>query len=360
MEDIFGYKNVNDAKPIVRQTSFSPTKILYREEKILSMLNIANTLLVDKKADHLFIYGESGTGKTTSIQYAISKLRNSTGLIPVYISCHEHVTKTAIFNKIADELGNSFSTKGFAAYELFGRIKEILEKDNRSVFLVLDDFEALLKNDGPDILYQIINANEARKNSFALITVSNDLASFEQLDAKIKSSLMFSIIEFERYNKEQIKQMLDVVAGSTLSEDTYDNNSLDKIAEIGASAQGNARFAVGLLLESARNAENRNSRRIELIDIQDVCEKLFLASDIGKADNTPELSVEESFIMEILKMGEMSSSQIYDFFLKKMDRSKRQIRNYLASLVSKEYIDFDILYDENYPLKPRVFRLKKK
>ena len=98
---------------------------------------------------------------------------------------------------LTDPTGIFFEFKATAIGESEVEIKEILEKDNKSVLLVLDDFEALLKNEGPAILYQIVGANEARKNSFALITVSNDLASFEQLDAKIKSSLMFSIIEYK-------------------------------------------------------------------------------------------------------------------------------------------------------------------
>ncbi|MDO8554345.1 MAG: AAA family ATPase [Candidatus Micrarchaeota archaeon] len=241
---------------------------------------------------HLFLYGKSGTAKTAHVQSALARLHNMNGLLPIYVSCHEHVTKTAIFNKIAGELGNSFSSKGFAAYELFGRIKEILENDNKSVLLVLDDFDALLKNEGPDILYQIINANEARKHSFAVIAISNDIGAFEHLDAKIKSSLMFQVIEFEPYKKEEIMKMLEAIAEETLVEGSYDEEILDRIAEIGALAEGNTRLAAGLLLETARNAEKRSSTAIEDRDISEVCERLFLATEVHEPNGSG-LSVEE-------------------------------------------------------------------
>jgi hypothetical protein len=69
-------------------------------------------------------------------------------------------------------------------------------------------------------------------------------------------------------------------------------------------------------------------------------------------------SEEERLILNILKMGELQSADIYSMFLTRAKSSKRQIRNYLASLVEKGIIEFNELETVS-PLKPKIYRLKK-
>lgn len=356
MDEIFEYKYSIPSKPIllhdlrVLKNSLS-INVLHREEQLASITKSVNSLIFDKKPDHLFIYGKSGSGKTTCLQCVLSKFRNTNGLIVIYVNCHEHQTKMAIFTKIANELGSSLPSKGFATYEVFGRIKELLEKENKSVLLVLDDIDALIKNGLSDVFYPIVESNEKRRNSFSVIATSNDFKMFEQLDAKIKSSLMFKVIDFKTYTKEEIKRILQSVAETLLAENSYSDEIINEIAKIGVYNEGNARFAIGILLDSAKNAEQRNSDKIESIDVQTICERLFPIASLCQ---------EEVLLLDILKNGEKTSSAIYELSSKKMDRSKRQIRNYLASLIRKAYVESKPINGDNSTLKPRLFRLKKR
>jgi predicted ArsR family transcriptional regulator len=59
-------------------------------------------------------------------------------------------------------------------------------------------------------------------------------------------------------------------------------------------------------------------------------------------------------------LGEKSSSEIYEVASKKLDRSKRQIRNYLDSLISKGYIEYEIMEDFHSLIKPRIFKLRRR
>ena len=73
--------------------------------------------------------------------------------------------------------------------------------------------------------------------------------------------------------------------------------------------------------------------------------------------NKRKLSEEELIILEILKEGEKESSEIYEIIMKKISRSKRQIRNYLGSLVQKGHIEAREFDDTNSMLKPKIYRV---
>jgi Fe2+ or Zn2+ uptake regulation protein len=69
------------------------------------------------------------------------------------------------------------------------------------------------------------------------------------------------------------------------------------------------------------------------------------------------LSSEELLIMEILRAGELRSSEIYERFIKKIPKTKRQIRNYLELLEKKGIVESEELEADGF-LRPKVFRLR--
>ncbi|MBU0532642.1 hypothetical protein KKB44_04060 [Candidatus Micrarchaeota archaeon] len=178
---------------------------------------------------------------------------------------------------------------------------------------------------------------------------------FEQLDTKVKSSLMFRVIEFEPYSKDELKSLLQVVAKRTLLEDSCDSEVLGKVAELGASNEGNARFAIWLLFSAAKDAEERNSEKIELDDVVKAYERLVPIR--AQNQNETGLCEEELLILDLLKEGEKESSEIYEIVQKRINRSKRQIRNYLSSLAQKGHIKGQEFEGTNSMLKPKVYRV---
>ncbi len=364
MEEPFVHGGSSSSRRIVVRNipaagSDLPIGTLLRKEKLKSIADSINSLVSYRKPDNLFIYGKTGTGKTTCLRYLLSSLNGVGGVVPVYLNCHQHQTTMAVFNRIAGMMDNSFSRRGFASYEVFGRIRELLHKENKSVLLVLDDIEGLMKN-ASDVFFPIIEENKTRRNSFGIIAISNDFSVFEKLDTKVKSSLMFRVLEFEPYAKEEIKQILGSFAEAALAEGSCSDEILDKTAGLGESAEGNARFAIWLLFESARHAEKRGSDKIEPADVEAAYERHLPLTPLGNDPEHADLPREELLILDILKLGEKSSSEIYSTLLKHTDKSKRQVRNYLTALIAKGYVESETLQNGNSFLKPRVFRLKKR
>ncbi|MBI5047214.1 AAA family ATPase [Candidatus Micrarchaeota archaeon] len=327
-----------------------PIKPVHREQQLKLIESAVQSFISERRPVNLFIHGKSGTGKTTFMKYVLSQIYAPLNVTVVYLNCHEYQTKTAIYTKIAEKLGNSFSIKGFGSHEIFSKIRQILSSENKNILLVLDNSEAL-SSKLCDVLYPMLD----EISGISIFIISNNLKTLELLDDKIKSSFMFTIVEFQEYLAEQIRDILGSLARVCLIQNSYESDILDKIADLGATNSGNARFSIKFLFEAAKNAQDRNSTRIELLDIESVSSRIFPLQPNGHS-----LTQEEQIIVDILKENELTSSQLYEFLLKRLTRSKRQVRNYLSSLVSKGYLEFETLNCHKSNLKPKLFRLKKR
>lgn len=69
------------------------------------------------------------------------------------------------------------------------------------------------------------------------------------------------------------------------------------------------------------------------------------------------LSEEEQIILNMLSNGEKNTSEIYWLFNKKLNRSKRQIRNYLRSLELKGVIESQFIKDK-YNFGSKIINLR--
>lgn len=329
-----------------RNAHSSVRKILYRNEETEVIRNSINSFYTVGKSDNLFIVGKSGSGKTSTLRQLMSEIGSTKHV--VYVDCYENSTKNAIFSILAANLGNVFVSKGFASYEIFGRISEIITKENQKVVLILDHFEALSSKTTSELICPLIGLNETLGDHFQIIIATSDSFMLQDLSPKITSSLLFKLLKFEPYTREEITEIIRLK--STLP---YEPSIIEKIVEIAVFSDSDIRLALNILHESERNAKQRGSIQTQFSDFALVYEKLV---SLNQEQNN--LSEEERLIMNILKIGEQQSADIYSMFLKRAKRSKRQIRNYLASLVEKGIIEFSELKTDS-PLKPKIYRLKR-
>ncbi|MBI5227836.1 hypothetical protein HY988_04585 [Candidatus Micrarchaeota archaeon] len=94
-------------------------------------------------------------------------------------------------------------------------------------------------------------------------------------------------------------------------------------------------------MESAKHAEAKGNVVLSLEDIEEI-NKLINAKE-------PVLREEELLIVEILKSGQITSSELYWLFQKKLRISRRQIFNYVIGLERKGIIETKLIQRGNSP-----------
>ncbi len=326
---------------------YLPDALLHRERELSAIADSIKPLLARRTPNNLFIHGVSGTGKTTCVKYILKQLaEHSSAVLPVYVNCWENPTQMAVYNRIVEEMRLPLPRRGLAADEIFDRIMQFVKNYKKPILLVLDEMDGLRHD---KLLYVAARSNEQRL-TFGIIGLTNNKALLSRLDSRIRSSLRFSEMEFARYGEEQLLSILRVRAERAIVPGGFDERLLLKIAR--SVEDGSARVAIERLWKAAKHAEKAGRTKILLQDLEDALmqEPAFKLPDL-------KLSSEELLLMEILKGGELGSSDIYEKFALKIPKTKRQIRNYLELLEKKGIVESREIPAEGM-LRPKVFRLR--
>ncbi len=147
-------------------------------------------------ANHLFIVGSRGCGKTLSVRY-LQKLFEKRGLTVLYSNCRSHNTSYKI---LAGLLG--VRARGISFDELAERFTD---RYPENTVVILDEVDLLSEKDkNKDILYFL---SRSHSNYMALL-LSNNPKWLGVLDESIKSTLQPELVHFGSYNTSEIAQIL--------------------------------------------------------------------------------------------------------------------------------------------------------
>ena len=340
-DDADGSRIVINEKSL--QMDYSPPQILNRDKEINTIASSLKTFLRSKTPQHLFVYGIPGTGKTTCANHVTTQLEEYTNaILPIYINCWQFSTSLSIYSEIAVRLRLPLPRRGLSKDEVASRVLEILKKDKMRILLILDELDGLVSQ-GMDFLYFA-----SRCPHLCVLGISNKMNFLAQLDQRIRSSFQFQTLEFKKYSFLELKDILTERAKNALVAGSWNSSLMEAIAKKSADT-GDARFAIGLLLKSAQAAQKRNSNKVEITDVPNQLYE-YKWHGLGLSEN-------ELLVLNFLKEGEKTSTEVYDhFYSKKIELSKRRIRVYLDSLIEKQLISQKEINTGSF-LKPRMFRL---
>ena len=328
-------------KEEVFRPQFVPKEVLHRKAVIQRIAGAIRPLAEGRTPENLFIYGDSGSGKTAAVRYVIGQLNEHTSRAKtIFVNCWKCHTRMAIYSQIANAIGEMLPRRGLATDEMFDRILEVMQKESLRCVIVLDDMDSLFYHGEQDILYDITRAGDG-KPIFGLICITSKPDILKGMDSRIESAVAFNSLGIENYTQAQIADILAERAKIGLTPASWDMDIIDACASKSAQKRGNVHYGLELLLKAAKEAEGANRHRIELEDV----ERLWAdgtdggaASPAGSKALPSGLVDGEQLILDILKKGETDTVSLYGAFNGKMQRSGRQIRNYLKSLENKELI----------------------
>ena len=252
----------------VLRHDYVPETLPHREEQIHCLGEIVAPVLKNSRCSNVFIYGKTGTGKTAATKYVLNKLSvkaNDVGA-PVevcYVNCRLAGTEYRVFSILCNALGVRVPFTGLAVGEVFDRFKEGLDSRKILFIIVLDEIDALIKNRGDVLLYELTRINGTIRHSRALMVgISNDLRFKEFLDPRVLSSLSEEEIVFTPYDAAELTDILWERARLAFFEGVLIDGTVGLCAALAAAEHGDARRALDLLRVSGELAEREGATHI--------------------------------------------------------------------------------------------------
>jgi archaeal cell division control protein 6 len=265
----------------VLQSNYAPDAILHRDEQIRTIAHILAPALKSEKPSNIFLYGKTGTGKTTVAKYVADQMANvakdkEKPLRIIYLNCKlKRIADTEyrLVAQLVHEYGAQVPSTGLPTDDIYSIFINLLEREGHNLILVLDEIDQLVKKAGDGIIYNLTRLNsDLKKVHISIVGISNDLMFIDNIDPRVKSSLSEEEIVFPPYNALQLQDILRRRAKRAFKEEVLTQGVIEKCAAYAAREHGDARRALELLRVAAEIAEREESRSV-LIDHIDKAEE---------------------------------------------------------------------------------------
>jgi cell division control protein 6 len=221
----------------------------------------------EKMAQRAIIAGDVGTGKTALSQRFGNEITNEAvklgiNLHYVHVNCREYRGSLfLILHHTVSIFHPNFPSRGYSAEELLRMLLQILDDENAYVILALDEFESLVEREGSEAVYKLTRLQETRQNKpqrLSLACILRNLRIIDKLDPSTRSSLQSNIVNLEKYSKQQLMDILNDRVSLAFKPLTVPEETVNLIAELASSENGNARFGIELLWRSGKYADAEN------------------------------------------------------------------------------------------------------
>lgn len=252
----------------VLRPDFIPTNLPHRETQLSRIAKIMGPVLTGTRGSNIFIYGKTGTGKTAVVKFVLNHLLNVSNKIgaPVkycYINCRLTGTVYRVIIKLGESVGLKIPFTGLATSEVFDRFENALELDQVLLIVVLDEIDALIKEHGDNLIYELTRVNETLKNAkVSIIGISNDLLFKDLLDPRVLSSLGEEEVVFRPYTALELKDILLERAKIAFTDNVIDIGVINLCSALAAAEHGDARRALDLLRVAGEIAERDNENKV--------------------------------------------------------------------------------------------------
>ena len=259
----------------VLRHDYLPDKLPHREEQIRLLGQTVAPVLKDARCSNLFIYGKTGTGKTAVTKYVLSHLETKAKEYGAqvkfcYINCRMTGSEYRVFASLGLSVGMSVPFTGLSVGEVFDRFRTGLESANIILIGALDEIDALIKDRGDSLLYELTRINETlSKSKVAIIGISNDLRLKEFLDPRVFSSLSEEEVVFRPYDAGELRNILFERSKLSLHEGALSESALSICSALAAAEHGDARRALDLLRVAGGVAERQGAKVITEDHVRD-------------------------------------------------------------------------------------------
>ncbi len=249
----------------VLRHDYLPDKLPHRENQIKLLGEAVAPVLKAARCSNIFIYGNTGTGKTAVTKYVLShleaKAKEYGSLVKFcYVNCRMTGSEYRIFANLSQSIGLAIPFTGLSVGEVFDRFRSSVDISRTLFIVVLDEVDALIKKRGDQLLYELTRINETlHKSRVSFIGISNDLRLKEFLDPRVFSSLSEEEIIFRPYDASELRNILFERSKLSFRENALSEVALNVCSALAAAEHGDARRALDLLRVAGEVAERQGA-----------------------------------------------------------------------------------------------------
>ena len=189
-----------------------PERLPFREKQIDDITQGLSAVASSSKPNNLFLYGKTGTGKTSTVKFVLDQLNDFVAqrnlpVLSTYINCRNHSSKYKVLLKAVRSFYPSKDFLGYSSSFVYEKLLNFTSQEGSHIILVLDEIDKV--KDIDELVYLLSRGNdELDKGSITLIGISNNLMFKDKLDPRSKSSLCEREMVFSPYNANELKEIL--------------------------------------------------------------------------------------------------------------------------------------------------------
>jgi len=254
--------------------NYIPQTLPHREKEHRLLMEFYSfiTRCPERMSQRVIITGDVGTGKTVLAQHFGASItseanKRSIKFRYVHVNCREYRgSLQPILHKAVTIFRPKYPARGYSVDEVLSTLMQVLDEENTFMILTLDEFDSLIENEGSDAVYKLTRLQEIRQGKpqrLSFIFIMRDLKSLDTLDASARSTLQRSIINLERYGKDQLVDILNQRVSMAFELGAVEEDVVELIAELAFTETGNARFGIELLWRAGKYADAEEAGMVE-------------------------------------------------------------------------------------------------
>jgi len=349
----------------VLRDSHQPPNLVEREEELKTYQDGLKPVIKGDRPRNIFIYGQTGVGKTVATQLVMDRLRNDQrrynylDIQVHYIVCKNLNTSYQVAVKLVNQFRdqqNQIPSTGYPPDTVYQKLwDELRSTDASHVLFILDEVDAIGDDDA--ILYEVPRANDtngpvpADKTKIGVVGISNNFTFRDGLSSQIKDSLCDEEIHFPPYTPAQLENILQKRKQEAFVDGVLTDDVIPKTAAMAGNESGSARQALKLLYTAGDIARRNNEEKVTREHVQQAEPKVKESQVKNELESLPmqsHLTLYAVFRLYHMEHLPAKSSTIYDqycFAAGKIGadvKTDRTIRDRLTQLKLKGFLDAEL------------------
>ena len=241
---------------------YLPETLPHREKEIGIVMRLVSPALKGSRTQNLFLYGKTGTGKTSSVKHVMDLFgKEGTKSHMLYMNCRIYNSRYRVLQHVVKEFVPAFDKPGYGVSFLYEKILDWIETEGKVLVLVLDEIDMV--HDLDDLIYTLIRSNDDLKHGhLSIIGISNKLNFKEDLSTRSRSTLCETELVFPPYNSPQLQAILKQRVGEGFADGAVEEDAVALAAAIAAQETGDARYALRLMLRAGELADEAGAKSV--------------------------------------------------------------------------------------------------